>query len=310
MTMDAMLRKTVLDGLHSWVAAPPKGTGGTVSARYCYSVFLRHRTLAARHGLTSTPRCVVEFGPGDSLGIGLMALLTGSEELIAVDAVRHASVGNNLTVFDGLVALLHARADIPVDGDCAGILPRVDERAFPAALFDPVALEAALAPPRLARLRATLVAGADHTPVRYLAPWGALDGIADGSVDWVLSQAVMEHVDDPATSYRAAWRCLRPGGVMSHQIDLRSHDTASEWNGHWTYPAWLWKLMRGRRDWFVNRLPCSAHLRMQRDAGFLLQATIEDHQPNRLERRRLAAPFAHLNDADLQTAGVMTLAVR
>jgi hypothetical protein len=58
-------------------------TGGTVSARYCYSVSLRHLSFLQRRGLRTTFKTIVELGPGDSLGIGLAALLSGVERYMA-----------------------------------------------------------------------------------------------------------------------------------------------------------------------------------------------------------------------------------
>jgi hypothetical protein len=67
-------------------------TGGTVSARYCYSVWLRHLCMLHRHGLPTQFETVVELGPGDSLGVGLAALLTGAERYIALDALRYDDI--------------------------------------------------------------------------------------------------------------------------------------------------------------------------------------------------------------------------
>ena len=53
-----------------------KGTGGTSSARYCYSVWLRHLSLLKENGMHNIPETIAEIGPGDSLGIGLNALIT------------------------------------------------------------------------------------------------------------------------------------------------------------------------------------------------------------------------------------------
>jgi hypothetical protein len=50
---------------------PSRGTGGTTSARYCCSVWLRHISCAHENGLSTRPEVVAELGPGDSLGIGL-----------------------------------------------------------------------------------------------------------------------------------------------------------------------------------------------------------------------------------------------
>ena len=49
-----------------------KGTGGTNSARYCYTVWLRHFVIANKNGiLLSTPKVIGELGPGDSIGIAI-----------------------------------------------------------------------------------------------------------------------------------------------------------------------------------------------------------------------------------------------
>src|SRR3981081_1310518 len=74
-------------------------TGGTVSARYCYSVWSRHLSILQRSGLPTTFKTMVELGPGDSLGIGLAALLSGVERYIALDVVQHASGAQNTADF-------------------------------------------------------------------------------------------------------------------------------------------------------------------------------------------------------------------
>lgn len=57
-----------------------KEIGGTNSARYCYGVWLRHLAMANKSGLImSPPKIVGELGTGDSIGIGLAALLSGAE---------------------------------------------------------------------------------------------------------------------------------------------------------------------------------------------------------------------------------------
>ncbi len=300
----------LLGGIKSIFVTPPVGTGGTVSARYCYSVYLRHLVLAARHGLTTDPRTVVELGPGDSLGIGLMAMLTGAEQYYGVDAVRHAARETNLGVFDELITLLGAREPVPSGGEYAEILPELDDYAFPFRLLGDARLNQSLAPDRLARLRLQLAGDLTTGAIRYLAPMGQMSEIPSDSVDVVLSQAVMEHVDQLAEVYAECFRCLKKNGYMSHQIDLRCHETAPEWNGHWKYSNLIWRLMRGRRPWFVNRHPCSTHLGLVSQSGFDLSAKISQPGADGIERDQLASAFATLSDNDLQTAGLYLLATK
>ena len=87
-----------------------RGTGGTVSARYCYSVWLRHLVLAHEQGLRKIPDTVAELGPGDSLGSGLAALLCGSERYFGLDVKSYAPTDRNRQIFDELVELFQRRA--------------------------------------------------------------------------------------------------------------------------------------------------------------------------------------------------------
>lgn len=302
--------RLILDGFLSLIRTPPIGTGGTVSARYCYSVFLRHRMIAAQHGLVMTPINVVELGPGDSLGIGLMALLTGSERYIAIDAVRHASLSANLQIFDELVTLLRNRTPIPHGGEYAEIYPQLDQYDFPHDVLGESWLEKSLAPDRVTKIRNLLLTKSPGAAIQYLAPFGEMDSIPTGSVDWIFSQAVMEHVDDPGKTYRECFRCLKPGGFMTHQIDFRCHETALEWNGHWKYPPWLWTLMRGRRPWFVNRLPFSAHQLLQQEAGLKVLADAQQTKEQGITRHQLARDFQLLSDKDLSTAGALFVSMQ
>src|SRR5690242_6794043 len=73
-----------------------RGGGGTRSPRYCYSIWLRHLAMAREHGLSTAPATVAELGPGDSVGVGLAALLTGSERYWALDVLSYTNSERNL----------------------------------------------------------------------------------------------------------------------------------------------------------------------------------------------------------------------
>lgn len=282
------------------------GTGGSTSARYCYSIWLRHLVLAARSGLPTMPRVVAELGPGDSLGVGLAALLTGASEYDAMDSVAYSNVERNLAVFDELAALFAARAPLPGDDEFPDVKPRLDSYAFPAHILDAARLESALAPDRREAIRQAIAEPGRPGPIRiqYFAPWMDVNLACRASVDALVSQAVLEHVDDLPRTYQAMYSWLRPGGWMSHQVDLRSHATAPAWNGHWAYSEAIWRsLVEPHMVISINRQPCSVHLR-HASAGGDLRTVIRVPGEAGIGRARLSRDFAGLSDDDLQCQGV------
>ena len=275
-------------------------TGGTNSAEYCYCIWLRHLALAADGGMISFPRVVAELGPGDSLGVGMAALISGVDRYYAFDAVPHADRRNDLAIFDRLVEMFHARARIPgldVFPEMIIGLPSYD---FPGLLSDSH-LDKALQPERIQALREQLAGDGSQTPaIAYRAPWFRPNEAEYGKVDLLMSSAVLEHVDNVDDAYGAIRDWLKPSGWSVHQIDFRSHSLFRGWDGHWACPDWLWRLMRGRRAYLLNREPFSTHLRAIGDAGLiLLRATRSEREP---ERKKLAHRFAHLDEQDRRTS--------
>jgi len=287
-----------------------RGGGDTQSARYCYSVWLRHLVTAFGSGMKTHPRVVAELGPGDSLGVGLAALVSGAESYHAFDVVRHANVKRNLAVLDELVALFRARADIPGEAEFPEVQPLLPSYAFPHHVLGEEQLAAALADERLARVRASVAH--QNTPgsmIDYRTRWFDDQAIERDSIDLLFSQAVLEHVDELTGSYRAMRLWIKPDGVISHQIDFRCHNTARIWNGHWKYSDFVWTLIRGRRSYLLNREPYSTHLRLLAENGFAFVGGQTTKSESHLARADLAPRFRHLTDQDLVTSSALIQAV-
>jgi SAM-dependent methyltransferase len=287
------------------------GTHGTDQARYCYSVWLRHLAHAAANGLNTDPKSVAELGPGDSIGIGIAAVLTGAERYYAFDVVAHANTPRNLEIFDGLVELFRARADIPDGAEYPRIGPTLDDYRYPDKLLDAERMQAALEPRRLARIRESI----QHTDskdsmMQYRAPWSTQGAVERSALDLVFSQAVLEHVDGLADVYRAMYAWLKPGGYMSHQIDFKCHNSAREWNGHWTYSDFMWKLVRGKDVWLINRLPYSTHLKLMKSSGFHIVGEQLATRESRIRREQLAPKFRTIPESDLCTSDAFVQAVK
>lgn len=287
------------------------GTGGTNQARYCYSTWLRHLSHAAKNGLNTHPMTIAELGPGDSIGIGLAAILAGAEQYFAFDVVAHANVDRNLAIFDGLVRLFRERAAIPAQDEFPHLQPQLTDYAFPAQLLSNERLEASLHPVRLERIRKSIrCQSTPESMIHYRAPWNTAATILPNAVDMIFSQAVLEHVDDLPDVYRALHGWLRPGGFMSHEIDFKCHDSAREWNGHWTYSDAMWKLVRGKDVWLINRIPHSTHRQLIEQSGFRILEDVCVRKPCTFGRRKLARRFRHLTDDDLVTSEAFIQAVK
>ncbi len=284
------------------------GSGGTNSARYCYSTWLRHLIKLHEAGIEPVFDTVAELGPGDSLGIGLSAMLTGVSRYFAFDALPHARTSSNLETLDQLVALFGERSDLPDRDEFPEIWPPVPSVKFPASILGNGRVAGAMEAARVTAIRAALErSGASHVELRYYAPWHDAALVQPGSVDLVFSQAVLEHVEDIDATYSALFRWLKAGGVMSHQIDFRSHSLTRDWFGHWTVAPWLWRVVKGRRPYLINRLPASAHLDAMARHGFeIVQLVPQQSFP--AERRQLASEFRGLSDEDLRTSSLYVIA--
>lgn len=284
------------------------GSGGTDSPRYCYSVWLRHLTKLTEAGFDTRFHTVAELGPGDSLGIGLSAMLTGASRYFAFDVLPHANTIGNLETLDRLVELFGREERVPDVGEFPQIWPPIGSLEFPRAIFGNVQLLATTCPDRVAEIRRAIEVGrGDGVEISYAAPWADSSIVRSDTVDLVFSQAVLEHVEDINATYQALFRWLKPGGVMSHQVDFGSHGLTRDWYGHWTVPAWTWRLVRGRRPYLINRLPASAHLKAMARAGFEIIVNL----PLRSEAvpiGSLAAEFRQLTEDDRSTSGMFVLA--
>lgn len=310
---------TVAKGLLTWIpgVAPLSisrnrtAGGGTASAAYCYGVWMKHLALACSRGMAEVPRSVLELGPGASLGTGLAALLSGAERYIAVDAVRHLRNDANVAAFWELVQLFRNRAPRPT----AGFPPfdqYLDERLFASDILTDARLKAALAPARLERIAAAVAAVGDerHGGIVRYHTWSTLQPIARGDVDFVFSHVVLNHIEDLDALFAHCARWVRPGGWMTHQVDFTSLNTTDEWNGHRGYGELAWKIIAGRRPYFVSREPPSSYVDLLRRHGFEVVDLIRGTREGGITRSQLAPRWQGISDEDLATQTAFFIARR
>jgi len=285
-----------------------RGTGGTCSARYCYTVWLRHLVKADAAGIPTVHSCVAELGPGDSLGTGLAALLSGATRYVALDAKSHANPEQNLAIFEELVVLFRRREPIPNDDEFPLVRPKLQDYQFPRQILSDERLATALAESRIDNIRAA-ISGRASGPIGldYRAPWTDPSVVVSGSVDFLFSQAVLEHVDDLEQTYRAMRAWVKPNGFVSHSIDFTSHNLTRSWNGHWTLTDPAWRIVRGTRPYLINRQPLSRHLELLSKNGFVV-VHVDKQEALVDPALRLAKRFRGMDGVDLSTRGAFVQA--
>jgi hypothetical protein len=314
--MGEMRLGPVARGLLSYVPAlnevlPSKTGGHTDSASYCYGVWLKHLTLLHAHGFTGVPQTMAELGPGESLGVGLCALLSGSDHYVGLDVIAHSNPERNELILDELISLFEDRAPNP-DKGWPEFSSYLDERLFPGHILTEQALNLALNSGRIECIREAVTSPTPRYPITaaYKAPWFDPRVIEAGSIDLVVSQSVLEHVVDLPGTYKALYQWVKPGGWMSHQIDFKSHGLSNRWNGYRTCSDRLWEITFGRRPFMINRQPASVHLRLIQEAGFRVVAHQKYMRKDGIRRDELAPRWGDISDEDLNCSGMYVIATK
>jgi SAM-dependent methyltransferase len=267
------------------------------------------------NGLSTRPNMIAELGPGDSLGIGMSAMLGGADKYLALDVVKFANITRNLEIFDQLIGLFKNRERIPDNSEFPRVRPYLGSYNFPSHILTEERLAESLNPKRLELLRRVIYNPREKIgglEIKYIAPWDTKDNILENSVDMIFSQAALEHVNDLSDTYNILYRYLKPSGIISHDIDFKSHGTSSLWNGHWRYSDIIWRLIRGKRkhSYWLNRYPHSAHIKFLKESGFRVICDIKNITNSQILRKELAPEFNYLTDEDMVTSSAFIQAIK
>lgn len=241
--------------------------GKMVNANYSRDVFKSHMTsIAAR--ADANPKSLLELGPGDSVSTAIWACASSIEQTILVDAGKFAT---------SEVASYRTALNL-------------------AGLERHQAASAATVEEMLSGLGA-----------KYLCTGlVALRSLPDESVDAMFSNAVLEHVrrSEFSDTIRELYRIQRPGGVSSHQVDLRDHLGGALNSLRISHDRWESDLF-SQSGFYTNRLRCSEIRAICTDAGWeILECTERRWAQLVTPRSALHADFRHLSDDDLLVSGV------
>jgi len=226
--------------------------------RFCYSFWLRLLKYLQpyKHNLSR----VAEIGTGHTTGVGLMALLTGTEVFCAFEVNKKKYNGiRNIQIFEAMVQLLKARTPIPDEKEFPQINIIIDDYSFPSDILTDAILDFTLNKYRLASLIRDLKLGNTSGSFHYYNNWNKKKNTFK-YFDFVYSRAVMEHVDYPESIHKDISDLLKTDGLLLHDIEFHSHGISNLWNGHYFYSPKVWRLIKGKRKNFLNRLTLNEHL--------------------------------------------------
>lgn len=242
--------------------------GYMTDPEYAYRLFEEHFSRA-EFEQKNGGFVALEFGPGDSLFSAMIARSFGALRCYMVDAGAFASMEKG--AYQALVRMLRGKGlELDVDDDSS-----VDDWVETCG------------------------------GVYYTQGLKSLKSIPDKSVDFIWSQAVLEHVRyhefDAITSELR--RVLRTDGVCSHRVDLKDHLGGGLNNLRFSSTLWEsdWMSSSG---FYTNRIRFKEMLTRFKDAGFDVQVLNKDKWPKMpISRQKLAQEFHEIDEDDLLISG-------
>lgn len=250
--------------------------GDMDEAAYAISVFELHVHRVGFALSELNGKVILEMGPGDSVSTAIIAHAWGARAIL-VDAGAFASP--SLLAYGPLCKALTARGLKPID---LSLVTGLDEM--------------------LAACHAMyLTNGA--------AAW---QSVASNSVDFVFSQAVLEHVrlHEFAGVQKECFRVLKSGGLASHRVDLKDHLGGALNNLRFSKKVWESDLFV-KSGFYTNRIRMTPMLEIFSDAGFgvkLLDVSRWKSLPTEL--KWMDSEFSSVPNAELLVSGFDVLLSR
>ena len=137
----------------------------------------------------------------------------------------------------------------------------------------------------------------------------SFDNIPDNSVDFIFSNAVLEHIRkaDFEQTIRACWRVLKPGGVCTHAVDFKDHLEESINNLRFSERFWEnnWVASSG---FYTNRIRFCEMQQIFTQCGFQVKVIYKREWPVLpVGKKALSPSFSALPDEDLLVSGATFL---
>lgn len=271
--IDIKLVKAILKGMVTFIPGvsyllkkkKTKSKHSASNAEFCYSLWLSILVYFNENGIKPNLKRIGEIGSGGSIGIGICALLTGSEKYYALEIENVYDKENNLKLLDEIVLLLKNKT--PISDKFKQINIKIDSREFPEDLIKPIYFNESI----LSDIKTDLLTSCKrYQKLKIIKKWENVNTL---NLDFIFSRAVMEHVTNPNDVYKGIAFHLNEKSYMFHDIEFHSHGITKKSYGHFFIPNILWKIIYGKRDYFLNRWDFKKHLSAMIENGFEIVKT-------------------------------------
>jgi SAM-dependent methyltransferase len=237
-------------------------------ASYVINVFNSHISMSGLDG-DLQGKTLLELGPGDSIFTAIVAACYGCNTIL-IDAGSFAT--RNINSYKKFSENLEKRGLSP---------PNISD----AETLDDILISC---------------------KARYLTDGlSSFKYIETGSVDLILSQAVLEHVrkNDFLETMKECARVLVDSGVASHRVDLKDHLGGRLNNLRFNERLWESDFFV-KSGFYTNRIRFSDMMKLFSVAGFSIDASdISRWEELPIKRHSLAQEFLHTTDDDLLVSG-------
>jgi SAM-dependent methyltransferase len=223
-------------------------------------------------------KTIVELGPGDTLATGLFFLAYGAARVV---------------YFDRFKLIVNSPKNTLIARQIISILTEPQRLQLQTILSFDNQGQMSL----------------DITRLQYQHSLNEKIGLENNSVDIIVSNAVLEHVQNLDALFASMYRILKPGGIMVHAADLKSHDLHHTTELDFlTVPDWLWWLMtfyrgapnRKRWSYFKNLLDVYNF-----ELTFLKTTSSLPSESIRTLRRKYPEHAKRFKDEDLSCGGFL-----
>ncbi len=236
---------------------------------YAIGVFTRH-FARWKSDASGSEFVGLELGVGDSVASAIVASAHGASTCYLVDTGRFAI--EDVDVYTRVVAALKDRGFEVADIGGSATLNQVLSR------YGGIYLEDGLR---------------------------SLMTIPESSVDFVWSHAVLEHIREHEfdSTLLELYRIVRPGGILSHKVDLRDHLGGALNNKRIASRFWEAEWM-ARSGFYTNRISYRDMIRRFEAVGFSVEnVSVATWKDLPTPRNKMASEFSAIPDEELLVSG-------